>query len=90
MIPRVLTLMPGVMASMAKARMAPSTIRKMPTPMLIFHVLQGADGDACLLVGFVPRCKTPNRSYALRTNLSCFAGRACCCVMAWGSMTELW
>jgi hypothetical protein len=29
--------------------MAPSTIRKMPTPMLIFHVLQGADGDASLL-----------------------------------------
>jgi hypothetical protein len=29
---------------MAKARMAPSTIRKMPTPMLIFHVLQGPMG----------------------------------------------
>jgi hypothetical protein len=27
----------GVVASTAKARMAPSTIRKMPTPMLIFH-----------------------------------------------------
>jgi hypothetical protein len=37
MIPRVLTLMPGVVASTAKARMAPSTIRKMPTPMLIFY-----------------------------------------------------
>jgi hypothetical protein len=36
-------------ASTAKARMAPSTIRKMPTPMLIFTVLQGADGTlACL------------------------------------------
>jgi hypothetical protein len=32
-----LRLMPGVVASTAKARMAPSTIRKMPTPMLIFH-----------------------------------------------------
>jgi hypothetical protein len=31
-------------ASTAKARMAPSTIRKMPTPMLISHVLHGADG----------------------------------------------
>jgi len=49
MIPRVLTLMPGVVASMAEARMAPSTIRKMPTPMLIIHVLQGADGDASLV-----------------------------------------
>jgi hypothetical protein len=37
-------LMPGVVASTAKARMAPSTIRKMPTPMLIFTVLHGADG----------------------------------------------
>jgi hypothetical protein len=37
MIPRVLTLTPGVVASMAKAMMAPSTIRKMPTPRLIFH-----------------------------------------------------
>src|SRR4029450_1433941 len=37
MMPRVWTLMPGVVASTAKARMAPSTIRKMPTPMLIFH-----------------------------------------------------
>jgi len=37
MMPRVLTLMLGVVASTAKARMAPSTIRKMPTPMLIFH-----------------------------------------------------
>jgi len=37
MIPRVLTLMPGVVASTAKARMAPSAIRKMPTPMLIFY-----------------------------------------------------
>jgi hypothetical protein len=35
MIPRALTLMPGVVASTAKARMAPNTIRKMPTPMLI-------------------------------------------------------
>jgi hypothetical protein len=46
-------LMPGVVASMAKARMAPSTIRKMPTPMLIFHVLQGAGGDASLVVGML-------------------------------------
>jgi hypothetical protein len=27
-------------------------------------------GDACLLVGHAPRCKTPNRSWALRTNLA--------------------
>jgi len=70
MIPRMLTLMPGVVASTAKARMAPSTIRKMPTPMLIFHRPSRCRWDVYLLVGHAPRCKTPNRSSALRTNLA--------------------
>jgi hypothetical protein len=37
MTPSVLTLIPGTSVSIANARMAPSTIRKMPTPMLILH-----------------------------------------------------
>jgi hypothetical protein len=37
MTPRVLTLIPGTSVSIANARMAPSTIRKIPTPMLILH-----------------------------------------------------
>jgi hypothetical protein len=40
------------------ARMAPSTIRKMPTPMLISHVLHGADGDSRL-----PACRAGTRLY---------------------------
>ena len=35
MTPRVLTLIPGTSVSTANAMMAPSTIRKMPSPMLI-------------------------------------------------------
>jgi hypothetical protein len=78
--PRALTLMPGVAASMAKARMAPSTIRKMPTPMLNFHVLQGADGEASLLVVHAPRSKvqTGRRRYE-RTFPACWQGPLLLC-----------
>jgi hypothetical protein len=37
MTPREFRLIPGTSVSTANARMAPSTIRKMPTPMLILH-----------------------------------------------------
>ena len=38
MIPREFTLIPGTSVWTANARMAPSTIRKMPTPMVISTV----------------------------------------------------
>src|SRR4029450_450401 len=68
MTPREFTLTPGTSVSTANARMAPSTISKMPTPMPILHrPIQPPMAKLPCQIRHAPRCTTPNRPRTSRS-----------------------